>query len=209
MLEHWQKQENILTTVQQTPRVYLNRSYIHYMYSIGVNSRGINSLTNCTLWKRILFPTALFAYEGCGPITSREKQMIDVSQRYFTRFMLRFFKRGPSDTCNSNVGLWSVEGYTDKKDYCFLVDFARSTYTHIQMFNLRLSKVLTDECSKLSITFEFLQLLRKCDLTLFLENCLSYGFLAIKILWKKIVNQIIDIFLVKNSGNVLWSALMI
>ena len=87
---------------------------LHALYNIEFNPRGMSALTNCSIWKHIILPTALYACEIWSPITKYELELLEVTQRYFTRFILQFFRRSPIESCNANVGLWSIEGFVDK-----------------------------------------------------------------------------------------------
>ena len=57
---------------------------------------------------------------------------------------------------------------------------AQRVYFYKQLFNLHVVQVLTGKCNELSITFEFIELLRKCDLLSFFENYLKHIFIPQK-----------------------------
>ncbi|CAC5407157.1 unnamed protein product [Mytilus coruscus] len=93
---------------------------LHSLYTVGVNPRGMSALTNNLIWKRIILTTALYGCETWGQLPYREIEMVEITQRYFVRFILMMDKQSPTDSCISNFGLWSAEGYIDKMKLCFL-----------------------------------------------------------------------------------------
>ena len=169
---------------------------LHSLYTVGVNPRGMSALTNNLIWKRIILTTALFACETWEQLPCREKEILEISQRYFVRFILSMDKRSPSDSCISNVGLWTVEGYIDKMKLLFFGRLCRSksTTVHKQLFNFRLGQILAGESSQISLTYEFMKILTKYDLNVFIENFLVENFIPDKLLWRKIVKQSVEIY---------------
>lgn len=71
---------------------------LHSLYTVGINPREMSALTNNLIWKRIMLTTALFACETWEQLPCREKEMLEISQRYFVRFILSIDKRSPSDS---------------------------------------------------------------------------------------------------------------
>ena len=119
----WKKQITYAGTVIDTENNTLQRTEnianklkqkLHSLYSVGLNPRGMNSLTSSIIWKRVILPTGLFACETWGPLTNRDINILETTQRYFSRFILRFYKRSPSDSCVSNLGLWSLMDISTK-----------------------------------------------------------------------------------------------
>ncbi|VDI79116.1 Hypothetical predicted protein [Mytilus galloprovincialis] len=168
---------------------------LHSLYSIGLNRSGMNSITNTTIWKRIVLPTALYSCELWGTLTFAETKMLEQTQRYFVRFVLGLDKRSPTDSCTSTVGLWSIQGLIDKFKLLFLGRLlrAKSNTTHKQLFILRLSQLLLGESDKRSITYDLIKTLTKYDMHSFLESYMDDLYIPDKKLWSKIVNQSIEI----------------
>ena len=84
-----------------------------------------------------------------------------------------WINRSPSDSCISNVGLMTIEGYSDKVKLLFLGRLCRtaSHTLHKQLFNLRVGQIT-------SLTLDYIKTnLDKYDMTVFLENYLLDGFL--------------------------------
>jgi hypothetical protein len=71
---------------------------------------------------------------------------------------------------------------------------------HKQLFNLRVGQILVRQEKHTSLTLDFIKILDKYDMTVFLENYLLGGFFPVKSLWRKIVNQSIDIY--ENTGGI-------
>jgi len=113
---------------------------------------------------------------GVNP--ENEKDMLEITQRYFVRFILCMDKRSPSDSCISNVGLWTIESYSDKMKLLCLGRSCRtaSNTMHKQLFNLRVGQILVRQDKHTSLTLDFIKILDKYDMTVFLENYLLDGF---------------------------------
>ena len=168
---------------------------LHSLYTVGVNPRGMSALTNVMIWKRIILTTALYACETWGKLSYREIELLEVTQRYFVRFVLSLDKRSPTDSCISNVGLWTMEIHVDKMKLLFLGRLCRAkpTTIHKQMFNFRLGQILTGEFNDLSLTYDLLQTCGKYELNPFIENFVADNFFPDKCLWRKVVKQTIEI----------------
>ena len=119
----------------------------------------MNSNTNCTIWKRVILPTALYGCDIWGFLTSIELNMLESTQRYFSRFIVGLDKRSPTDSCVSNLGLWSIEGYIDKLKLLLFGRLCRANVstTHKQLFTFRVCQTILGETGSLSITYDFVQ----------------------------------------------------
>ena len=71
---------------------------------------------------------------------------------------------------------------------------SQSTTVHKQLFNFRLGQILAGESSQISLTYEFIKILTKYDLKVFIENLLIENFIPNKLLWRKIVKQYVEIY---------------
>ncbi|CAC5405463.1 unnamed protein product [Mytilus coruscus] len=122
--------------------------------------------------------------------------MLEITQRYFVRFILMMDKRSPTDSCISNVGLWSVEGYIDKMKLLFFGRLcrAKSITIHKRMFNFRMGQILAGESSQISLTYDYIKVLMKYEFDVFVENFVAENFFSDKLLWGKIVKQTLDIY---------------
>ena len=54
---------------------------------------------------------------------------------------------------------------------------SHSTTVHKQLFNFRLGQILAGESSQISLTYEFIKILTKYDLKVFIENLLIENFI--------------------------------
>ena len=65
---------------------------------------------------------------------------------------------------------------------------------HTQLFNLPVGQILVRQEKHTSPTLDFIKILDKYDMTVFLEHYLLDGFFPDKSIWRKIVNQSIEIY---------------
>lgn len=137
----------------------------------------------------------MYACETWGKLTFTEVENLEITQRYFARFILGFDKLSPRDSCISNIGLWTIEGLIDKYKLLFFGRLCRAKHnsTHKQLFNFRLSQILTGDFDETSVTYDFVRTLIKYDMMPFLENFLEDAYIPDKRLWSKVTNQSIEI----------------
>lgn len=168
---------------------------LHSLYTIGLNRSGMSTLTNTTIWKRVILPTAMYSCETWGKLTATELEMLEQTQRYFARFVQGFDKRSPTDACISNIGLWSLTGLIDKFKLLLFGRLCRSKHDtiHKQMFHIRLGQLINGDINESSLTYDFIKTLDKYDMLSFLECYMEDTFIPDKRLWSKITNQSIEI----------------
>lgn len=68
---------------------------------------GMSALAINLIRKRIILTTAISRCETWGQLPYREIEMLERAQRYFVQFIQMMDNRSLTDSCISNVGLWS------------------------------------------------------------------------------------------------------
>ena len=169
------------------------RKSLDSLYDVGIRPYGINPLSCCVVWQRVILASSLYGAEIWGSLKCNDVEILERVQRHFSRFVQRLDRKSPCEATDSTLGLFSVESYIDKCKLLFVgrLCLADISHFHKQIFCLQFAEYQYNTATVGGITGSILNCTDKYGLMNYINQYLCTGQFPTKHQWKSIVSNAI------------------
>ena len=171
------------------------REVVASIMSTGIRPGGINPIVGANVWLTIGLPRMLYGCELWSNLTKTEVDILNRTHRFASKRIQGLGPRTKSEATIGSIGLWSIEGYVNKRKLLFFGNLCRaeSTSLHKHVLLQRLFSFLYG-CAQKALGFipDIYRLLIQYDLVHWIDEFLLHQQFPSKLHWKKIVIEKIE-----------------
>ena len=187
------------STVERTRRARDKlRLMCNVNHEFGLYFGGLNPLAAVSIWRRVILPCSLYGCHTWGKLSLKEYEMLEISQRYFSKKIQGLPKNTPNAIARDTLGLISLEKHTEQQALIFLGKLCNASPRLIfkQLFLTRIGQyvnnrlqIQTCKLDTKSPIFHMLHLVWKYDLSREIDKYLHSSKFMSKQKWSDSVKE--------------------